>query len=84
MSHATVPAPAHPVQATGFRIAYHPLVCPGCASDEVITEDVETGDGLTEAAQICRCCGTAWPVACVSERRATLPAARRAGPEAAS
>jgi hypothetical protein len=84
MSHATVPEPARPVPPPGFRIVYHPPVCPDCASDEVITEDVETGDGLTEAAHICRSCGSAWPVACVSEWRATMPAARRAGQQAAS
>jgi hypothetical protein len=48
----------------------------------VITEDVETGDGLIETALICRSCGMAWPLACVTEHWATaLPttsaAARR-------
>ncbi|MGI9006739.1 MAG: hypothetical protein ACR2FU_11200, partial [Streptosporangiaceae bacterium] len=64
---------------------YHPPICPDCASADVIAEEVETGGGLTEAAHICRCCGTAWPVACVSEWRATVTAARRSdGSEAAS
>ena len=29
--------------------------------------EVETGDGLTETAHICQSCGTAWPVACISD-----------------
>ena len=79
MSHVTAPSSTRPAPAGGFRIVYHPPVCPDCASADVITEDVETGDGLIETAHICRCCGTAWPVACVSEWHATLPAARRSG-----
>lgn len=74
MSHATVPAPSRPAPAGGFRVLYHPPVCPDCASDDVITEDIETGDGLTEAAHICRSCGTAWPVACITEWRVSVPA----------
>jgi hypothetical protein len=82
MSHATLPAPGHPALAAGFRVVYHAPICPDCGSSDVITEDVETGDGLTETALICRSCGTAWPLACVTEHWATaLPtnsaAARR-------
>ena len=64
MSHGTATSPARPAQPSGFRIVYQPLFCPDCTSADVITEDVETGDGLTEPAHICRSCGTAWPVAC--------------------
>jgi hypothetical protein len=77
MSHAILPAPANPVLAAGFRILYHPPVCPDCASSDVITQDVETGDEVTETALICRACGAAWPVACVCEWRTTV--ARAAG-----
>ena len=72
MSHATARAPA--AQAAEFRIVYHVPVCPDCASADVTAEDVETGDGLAETALICRTCGTAWPVACVCEWRATVAA----------
>ncbi len=60
MSHATATLPASPALAAGFRIVYHPPVCPDCGSADVITEDVETGEGVTETALICRSCGTAW------------------------
>jgi hypothetical protein len=45
----------------------HEPVCPDCGSFDVTTEDVDTGDGLTETAYICQPCGCAWPLACVVE-----------------
>lgn len=50
-----------------FRVIYHEPVCPECGSDDITREEVETGDGLTETAHICRACGTAWPLACVTD-----------------
>ena len=50
-----------------FRVIYHAPVCPDCGSDDISTEDVDTGGGLTETAHICQSCGTAWPVACISD-----------------
>jgi hypothetical protein len=50
-----------------FRVIYHAPVCPDCGSGDISTEDVETGGGLTETAHICQSCGTAWPVACISD-----------------
>jgi hypothetical protein len=50
-----------------FRVIYHQPLCPDCGSDDIATEDVETGGGLTETAHICQSCGTAWPVACISD-----------------
>jgi uncharacterized Zn finger protein len=54
-----------------FRVSYHEPVCPDCGSDDITSGDVETGDGFTETALTCRACGTAWPVACVSDWTAT-------------
>jgi len=59
-----------------FRLIYHAPVCPDCGSDDISTEDVDTGDGLTETAHICQSCGTAWPVACISDWTTTEPASR--------
>jgi transposase-like protein len=73
MSHATSQAPGRPAAAAGFRILHHPPVCPDCGSPDVMTEEIETGDGITETAHVCHPCGTAWPVACVCEWRATVP-----------
>jgi hypothetical protein len=75
MSHAiavrpAAPAPAHPPRpgvAAGFRVICHEPVCPDCRSLDITAEDVETGDGITETALICRSCGTAWPMACVAD-----------------
>jgi len=50
-----------------FRVIYHEPVCPDCGSFDITEEEVETGDDLTETAHICRTCGTAWPLACVTE-----------------
>lgn len=67
MSHATRIPPDAPAATAGFRVVYHPPLCPDCGSSDVVTEDVETGDGFTETALICRACGTAWPLACVCD-----------------
>ena len=50
-----------------FRVIHHEPVCPTCGSFDITKEDVDTGDGLTELAYICRACGEAWPVACVTD-----------------
>ena len=50
-----------------FRVIHHEPVCPTCGSFDITTEEVDTGDGLTETAYICRACGEAWPVACVTD-----------------
>ena len=50
-----------------FRVIYHELVCPDCGSHDITRDEVETGDGLTETANICRACGAAWPLACIAE-----------------
>jgi hypothetical protein len=50
-----------------FRVIYHEPVCPDCGSCDITSDEVETGDGLTETALTCRTCGSAWPVACVSD-----------------
>jgi uncharacterized Zn finger protein len=54
-----------------FRVIYHEPVCPDCGSSDITQDEVETGDGLTETALTCRSCGTAWPVACVTDWTAT-------------
>ena len=56
-----------------FRVIYHEPVCPDCGSDDITSAEVETGDGLTETAHICQACGTAWPVACISDWTAAAP-----------
>jgi hypothetical protein len=50
-----------------FRVIHHEPICPDCGSFNITEEEVETGDGLTETALICQDCGTAWPLACVTE-----------------
>ena len=68
---------------SGFRVIYHEPVCPDCGSFDVTSDEVETGDGLTETAHLCRSCGTAWPVACVTDWTVTASTRRasgRAGP----
>jgi hypothetical protein len=45
----------------------HEPVCPECGSFDVITDEVDTGDGIAETAYICEPCGCAWPLACVCE-----------------
>jgi uncharacterized Zn finger protein len=56
---------------SSFRVIYHEPVCPDCGSSDITSDEVETGDGLTETALTCRDCGTAWPLACVSDWTAT-------------
>ena len=51
---------------SSFRVIYHEPVCPDCGSADITRDEVETGDGLTETAHICRTCGAAWPLACVT------------------
>ena len=75
MSHATATRPVNAVTASkprsacsaGFRVLAHEPICPDCRSLDVTTQDVDTGDGLTETALICRQCGAAWPLCCVTE-----------------
>ena len=50
-----------------FRVIHHEPICPECGSFDIETAEVETGDGLTETAHTCRSCGTAWPLACITE-----------------
>jgi uncharacterized Zn finger protein len=57
-----------------FRVIYHEPVCPDCGSSDTTEDEVETGDGLTETALTCRACGTAWPLACVTDWTHTVPA----------
>lgn len=54
-----------------FRVIYHEPRCPDCGSDDITSDEVETGDGLTETAHICCACGAAWPLACICEWTAT-------------
>jgi hypothetical protein len=64
----------------GFRVIYHPPVCPDCGSADITETDIQTTDGLTETALICRDCGAAWPVACIAEwggPATTTPRTRR-------
>ena len=51
----------------GLRVVMHPRICPDCSSANVTHAEVDTGDGITETALTCRDCGTAWPVACVTD-----------------
>ncbi|HLX49509.1 MAG TPA: hypothetical protein VKS82_14365 [Streptosporangiaceae bacterium] len=55
---------AHP----GYRVIPHPPLCPDCGSGDITTAEVDTTDGLREAAHICTVCGAAWPVACIAEQ----------------
>ena len=50
-----------------YRVLFHEQVCPQCGSTDIDEQEVQTGDGITEIALICRPCGCAWPVACVVE-----------------
>lgn len=61
------PRPA--VRPSGWFVHPHEPICPECGSFDVITDDVDTGDGITETAYICEPCGAAWPLACVTEWR---------------
>ncbi len=57
-----------------FRVIYHEPICPECGSFDIDNDQVDTGDGLAETAHICGECGTAWPLACVTDWTATIPA----------
>jgi hypothetical protein len=50
-----------------YRVIYHAPVCPDCDSTRITQTDVETGDGITETALLCLACGSAWPLACVTD-----------------
>jgi hypothetical protein len=52
---------------SNFRVIFHEPICPDCGSFDIEAAEVDTGDGLTETAHTCRVCGTAWPVACVTD-----------------
>ena len=74
MSHATsgpargtVPLTAARTGPDCFRVIPHQPVCPDCGSADIATEDIEMTDGTTETAYLCRACGEAWPVACVTD-----------------
>ncbi len=78
MFNATGTPTSSSATAAELRVVYHPLLCPECGSTNVVAEDVETGDEVTETALICRACGSAWPVACVCDWLPAFPAARAA------
>jgi len=65
-----------------FRVIYHAPICPECGSPAITTEEVETGDGITETAYLCTSCGEAWPLACVTDwdTRTPPPAQPRPAP----
>ena len=56
-----------PPRAPSHRVVDHPPICPDCESPDITTDEIETSDGLTETAFICRACGAAWPLACVTD-----------------
>jgi len=60
---------AHPA-ADGFRVIYHEPICPDCGSFDITRAEVQVTDEFTETALECRDCGTAWPLACVTEWQA--------------
>ncbi len=68
---APVRNPVHGTARRGARrghwVIEHEPVCPDCSSLNVITDQVDTGDGIEETAYICDDCGCAWPLACVFE-----------------
>jgi uncharacterized Zn finger protein len=57
---------AHPA-ADGFRVIYHEPICPDCGSFDITRTEVQVTEEFTETALECRDCGTAWPLACVTE-----------------
>jgi hypothetical protein len=67
MPHSTSAPPDLPAARNTCRVVYHPPICPDCQSADVTEADVDTGDGLTETALICRAWGCAWPLACVTD-----------------
>jgi hypothetical protein len=60
---------------TEFRVIYHEPICPACGSFDIDTGEVDTGDGFTETAHLCRACGEAWPLACVTDWTTPAPTA---------
>jgi hypothetical protein len=62
-------APRPAVRRAGYFVHPHEPICPDCGSFDVITDEVDTGDGIDETAYICESCGAAWPLACVVEWR---------------
>lgn len=50
-----------------FRVIHHERICPDCGSDDIAADNVDMADGTAETAYICRDCGEAWPMACVTE-----------------
>jgi uncharacterized Zn finger protein len=60
---------AHPA-ADGFRVIYHEPICPDCGSFNITRTEVQVTEEFTETALECRDCGTAWPLACVTEWQA--------------
>jgi uncharacterized Zn finger protein len=56
--------------AEGYRVIYHEPICPDCGSFDITRTEVQTTDGFTETALECRNCGTAWPIACVTDWQA--------------
>jgi hypothetical protein len=67
--------------ATRFRVIFHPLVCPACGGTDIEDQDVDTGDGITETAHVCRDCGEAWPLGCVCDWDAPRPVPSPPSPE---
>jgi len=59
--------PPKPRAVPAWRVLYHEQVCPHCGSTDIGQAEVQTGEGVTEIALICRPCGCAWPVACIVE-----------------
>jgi hypothetical protein len=53
--------------ADGFRVIYHEPICPDCGSFDITRTEVQVTEEFTETALECRDCGTAWPLACVTE-----------------
>jgi uncharacterized Zn finger protein len=56
-----------PAAADGFRVIYHEPICPDCGSFDITRTEVQVTEEFTETVLECRDCGTAWPLACVTE-----------------
>jgi uncharacterized Zn finger protein len=56
-----------------FRVIYHEPICPDCGSFDIVAAEVTTTGEFTETALTCRACGTAWPLACVSDFTSPSP-----------
>lgn len=57
----------HAPASDGFRVIYHEAICPDCGSFDITQAEVQITGEFTETALECRACGTAWPIACVSD-----------------